>query len=102
MDHGSLFLCRFVGLMDQEEASAKLQLATAVDGSFLVRESKKRAGEMCLVVKADNIVRHLKIDVEKVVNAKIIIFFYYFLTHMIFVVPLGRIFPREKLEQELS
>ena len=60
--------------MDKEEASARLQ-ATAVDGSFVVRESKAAAGagEMRLVVKAENIVRHLKIDAVEVFNANIIL-----------------------------
>ena len=83
----SLFLYRFVGKMSSMEARARFQ-ATAVDGSFFVRESEKRAGEMCLVVLANNDVKHLKIGVSpEVFNAKIIIIFYYYLTHMIFVVP---------------
>ena len=74
----SLFLYRFVGKMCFEEAGARFQ-ATAVDGSFFVRESEKRAGEMCLVVLANNEVKHLKIGVSpEVFNAKIIIIFLLF------------------------
>lgn len=50
--------------MDRDEAGALL--LHAPNGSFCVRESKMRHGEFALVLKHENVVRHLKIDVLNV------------------------------------